>query len=249
MTEKFDFTMIVLKNDQYDGCIIDTSTIPKDIEDFEKDLLLILENLENKKLLWIKLMIEESSLISILTRHGFIFHHCNEMDITLVKKLIHKPVIPTATNHTLGVGAVVIDDNKLLVIKDKIYQGYKLPGGHIDDSENITSALIREVYEETGINIKFDSIISLRHISPGQFNESNLYLVCRATALSKEINIIDTDEILEAKWIDVDTYLNLEDVHPFNKKIVRMALENKGFRIVNSENLIHRKDLNYEIFF
>jgi NADH pyrophosphatase NudC (nudix superfamily) len=73
--------------------------------------------------------------------------------------------------------------------------------------------------------------------------------VCRATALSKEINIIDTDEILEAKWIDVDTYLNLEDVHPFNKKIVRMALENKGFRIVNSENLIHRKDLNYEIFF
>jgi 8-oxo-dGTP diphosphatase len=249
MTEKFDFTMIVLKNDKYDGSIIDTTTIPKDIEEFEKDLLLILENLENKKLLWIKLMIEESSLISILTKHGFVFHHCNERDITLVKKLIQKPVIPTATNHTLGVGAVVIDNNKLLVIKDKIYQGYKLPGGHIDDSENITSALIREVYEETGINIKFDSIISLRHISPGQFNESNLYLVCRATALSNEINVIDTDEILEAKWMDVDTYLNLDDVHPFNKKIVKTALENEGFKIIDSENLIYRKDLNYEIFF
>jgi hypothetical protein len=65
MIKKFDFTMIVLENDQYDGSIIDTSTIPTDIEEFEKDLLLILENLENKKLLWIKLMIEQSSLISI----------------------------------------------------------------------------------------------------------------------------------------------------------------------------------------
>lgn len=249
MTEKFDFTMIVLKNDQYDGCIIDSSTIPDSLEVFEKDLLLLIEKIQNKKLLWIKLDIVQSNLIPILTKHNFVFHHCNEEDITLVKKLIHKPIIPTATNHTLGVGAVVIDENNLLVIKDKIWQKYKLPGGHIDDKENISSALIREVYEETGIAVEFDSIISLAHFSPGQFNESNLYVVCRAKPLSKEINIIDTDEIIEARWIDIDTYLNLEDVHTFNKTIVKNALKNEGFKIDESDDLIMRNDLNYEIFF
>lgn len=249
MLEKFDFTMMVLKNDQYDGSTIDASTIPDSLEVFEEELLLLIEKLENKKLLWIKLDIIQSNFIPLLTKHEFVFHHCNETDITLVKKLIHKPIIPTATNHTLGVGAVVIDGNNLLVIKDKIWQKYKLPGGHIDDRENISSALIREVYEETGINVEFDSIISLAHFSPGQFNESNLYVVCRAKPLSKEINIIDTEEIIEARWIDIDSYLKLDDVHPYNKTIVINALKNGGFKIDENENLITRNDLNYEIFF
>jgi 8-oxo-dGTP diphosphatase len=249
MIKKFDFTMIVLKNDQYDGCTIDASTLPESLEEFEEELLLLVEKIENKKLLWIKLDIIQSNLIPILTNHGFVFHHCNEEDITLVKKLIPKPIIPTATNHTLGVGAVVIDDNKLLVIKDKIWQKYKLPGGHIDDRENISSALIREVYEETGIKVEFESIISLGHFFPRQFNESNLYIICCAKPLTKEINIIDTDEIIEARWIEIDTYLELDDVHPYNKIIVRNALKNSGFKIDESDNIITRADINYEIFF
>ncbi len=249
MIEKFDFTMMVLKNDQYDGSTIDASTLPDSLEVFEEELILLIEKLENKKLLWIKLDIVQSNLIPILTKYEFVFHHCNERDITLVKKLISKPIIPTATNHTLGVGAVVIDGNNLLVIKDRIWQKYKLPGGHIDDKENISTALIREVYEETGIKVEFDSIISLGHFSPGQFNESNLYVICRAKALTKNIHVIDTHEIMEARWIDIDTYLNLEDVHQYNKTIVKNALKSEGFKIDESDDLISRNDLNYEIFF
>jgi len=249
MIESYDFTTMNLTHDQYDGITIDSSTIPNSIEEFEKELLLIIENSENKKLLWIKLSIEQSQFIPILTKHDFVFHHCNERDITLVKKLIVKPIIPTATNHTLGVGAVVIDDDKLLVIKDRIWQKYKLPGGHIDDSENISNALKREVYEETGIEVEFESIISLGHFSPAQFGESNLYVVCRATALSKEINIIDDEEIMDAKWINIQEYLACEDVHSYNKAIVKNALETIGFKIDTRTDLITRENVSYEIFF
>jgi len=162
MIENFEFTTMSLKYDQYDGITIDSSSIPNNVLEFEKDLCLIIEKIENKKLLWVKLSIEQSKFIPMLTKHNFVFHHCNERDITLVKRLIVKPVIPTATNHTLGVGAVVIDDDKLLVIKDRIWQKYKLPGGHIDDSENISNALKREVYEETGIEVEFESIVSIQ---------------------------------------------------------------------------------------
>ena len=249
MIESFDFTKMTLKHDQYDGITIDSTTIPDSVLEFEKELFLIIEKINNKKLLWIKLSIEQSKFIPMLTKHDFVFHHCNERDITLVKKLIEKPVIPTATNHTLGVGAVVFDGDQLLVIKDRIWQKYKLPGGHIDDRENISCALKREVYEETGIEVEFESIISLGHFSPAQFGESNLYVVCRANPLNKEINIIDSEEIMEARWIAVEDYLACEDVHSYNKAIVKNALENSGFKIDTRTDLITRENVSYEIFF
>jgi len=249
MIESFEFTNITLKHDQYDGITVDGSTIPNSVIEFEKELFLIIEKIQNKKLLWIKLSIEQSQFIPMLTKHDFVFHHCNERDITLIKKLIVKPIIPTATNHTLGVGAVVIDGDKLLVIKDRIWKQYKLPGGHIDDNENISTALKREVYEETGIEVEFESIVSLGHFSPAQFGESNLYVVCRATAITKKINIIDIEEIMESKWIDIQEYLSCEDVHSYNKAIVKNALLNSGFKIDTRTDLITRENVSYEIFF
>ncbi len=240
------FSSIELVNDRYDGVIIEK--FPKDLDKFEKELTYLINHLENKKLLWIKLDIENSKYIPLLTGYGFVFHHCNEKDITLIKRLTPDPVVPTATNHTLGVGAVVLDGDKLLVIKERIGQRYKLPGGHIDDSENISNALIREVLEETGIEVEFESIVSLGHFTPGQFNESNLYIVCRAKPLTKEINIQDDEEIMEARWLEVDKYLACDDVLPYNKKIVENALNNNGFKIDTTKDLITRIDVEYELF-
>ncbi len=246
MTETFRSLNLI--NDKYDGVTIDSTNIPKRLEEFEEELVYLINHLQNKKLLWIKLQIEDSKYIPLLTRYEFVFHHCNERDLTLFKRLIEDPVIPTATNHTLGVGAVVVYENKLLVVKDKIWQKYKLPGGHIDDRENISTALLREVLEETGVKVEFDSIVSLGHFTPGQFNESNLYVICKAEALSTEINIQDVDEIIEARWLEVETFLSCEDVHPYNKKIVQTALNNSGFKIDTSQNLITRDDVEYELF-
>lgn len=241
------FRSLNLFYDKYDGVTIDAQTLPERIEDFEEELLYLINHLSDKKLLWIKLPIERSELIPLLTKYEFVFHHCSERELMLLKRLIPNPIIPTATNHTLGVGAVVIEGSKLLVIKDRIWQKYKLPGGHIDDRENISQALIREVFEETGINVSFESIVSLGHFSPGQFNESNLYVVCRAKALSTEINIVDTEEIIEARWIEIEAYLEHADVHEYNKHIVKNALKNEGFKSSDG-NFFSNSDNIYEHF-
>ena len=247
MTKEYSFTSIDLINDVYDGITIDNSTIPDDIKEFEKELINILENIENKKLLWIKVPIEKSYLIPLLTKNKFVFHHCNEKDITMLKKLIDNPIVPTAINHTLGVGAVVIKDNKLLVIKDRLWKKFKLPGGYIDDKEYISKALKREVFEETGIKVELESIVSLSHFFPSQFEQSNLYVVCSAKALSTEINIIDSEEIIEAKWMDLDEYFSCEDIHIYNKDIVKTAMKDKGLKLE-----IHNyftKDKQHEYYF
>lgn len=238
-----------LTEDRYNGVRIESFTTQYSVLEFEKEIENTLESQKDKKLIWIKLSIEQSNFIPILTKHGFIFHHCNERDITLVKRVVENAIIPTAVNHTLGVGVVVMNENNLLVVKDRIWQTYKLPGGFIDDRENISQAVVREVFEETGIEVEFDSVISLGHFSPAQFGESNLYVVSLAKPLSTKISIMDNDEIMEARWIDVDEYLTRDDVLLYNKAIVKNALLKKGLIPSNDSLLITKIDIKYELFF
>lgn len=54
-------------------------------------------------------------------------------------------------------GAVIINyENKILLKKDP-KRGWELPGGMVENSESIMEAVIREVKEETGIDIEIKS--------------------------------------------------------------------------------------------
>lgn len=237
--------------DPYNGITINNNDLPKTKEEFEVNLDFLIENVKNRRnLIWIYIDINKSDFIPISTQKGFIFHSCYENLILVVKRIKSNAIIPTASNHTLGVGAVVINEkNELLVIKERVSNiGYKLPGGHIDDAEMITTALEREVLEETGIIVEFESIISLGHFYPHQFHKSNLYILCTAIPKSSEIDIQDCHEVIDAKWIDVNEYLSDEKVLDYSKAIVLSALKSKGFKRANQETLCHIKK-DFELFF
>ena len=237
--------------DPYNGITIEQSSLPNSKDKFELNLDYLIENTKNRRnVIWIYIDINRSSFIPIATKKGFFFHSCDEKYVLLVKRLVKDAIIPTAANHTLGVGAVVINEkNELLVIKERISNlGFKLPGGHIDNGEMISTALVREVKEETGIEVEFESIISLGHFYPHQFHKSNMYILCTAKAKSFEINIEDTEEIIDAKWVSVDDYLSDESVLDYSKAIVETAINQKGFKCANHQTLTHiNKD--FELFF
>lgn len=237
--------------DPYNGITIDSKDLPNSKEEFEQNLKLLIEEVKNRRnLIWIYIDISKSDFIPYATKEGFFFHSCDEDYILLVKKLKTNAILPTAANHTLGVGAVVLNEkNEILVVKEKISNlGYKLPGGHIDNGEMISKALEREVFEETGVKVEFEKIVSLGHFFPHQFHKSNLYVICLAKALTSEINIQDTQEILDAKWIDVNKYLEDENVMPYSKALVQAGLSTKGLKLDNRGILSHiKKDL--ELFF
>ena len=237
--------------DPYNGITINTQSLPKTKEEFESNLDYLIQEVNYKRnLIWIYIDIGKSDFIPIATKKGFFFHSCDENYILLVKRTIKNAIIPTAANHTLGVGAVVINDkNEILVIKEKISNlGYKLPGGHIDNGEMISTALEREVLEETGIIVEFESIISLGHFYPHQFHKSNLYILCIAKPKTFEITIQDTQEIVDAKWVDVNKYLEHDEVLAYSKAVVFASLEYKGFIKANQELLCHIKK-EFELFF
>jgi len=220
--------------DKYQGVTIDNTDLPRTTAAFSQALTTLMTQLSNKKLLWIKLSTDDAKFIPVLTEMGFQFHHCIDNQLMLVKKLIVNPIVPNAMNFNTGVGAIVQHEGKLLVIKDRFSIGFKLPGGHIDPHETIEAAMIREVYEETGVTVTFESIINIGHFLTGQFGEQNLYFVCTANVVDAHINIIDADEILEAKWIDINEFLACEEVNVYNKTVVEAVVTGQHAQLTST---------------
>ena len=45
----------------------------------------------------------------------------------------------------------VLSNNQYILIS--AFDGFQLPGGHVEENENLTTATIREIKEETGIEL------------------------------------------------------------------------------------------------
>ena len=67
-------------------------------------------------------------------------------------------------NYSIGVGALILKDEKMLLVRRSQEPGKGLwtnPGGYIEQHEPIEECIIREVYEETGITSKVNGIVAL----------------------------------------------------------------------------------------
>jgi 8-oxo-dGTP diphosphatase len=64
----------------------------------------------------------------------------------------------------LGVGALIIDEGRILLVKRgrEPLKGYwSLPGGAVETGERLEAALLREVREETGLDVSILELIEI----------------------------------------------------------------------------------------
>jgi 8-oxo-dGTP diphosphatase len=100
----------------------------------------------------------------------------------------------------LNTYAVIFCEGRVLVLKRK--NGFwEFPGGGVEWGEHPDEAVVREVKEETGIEIKnptFLGITSATYEKDGDEKHS-LYVVYKAETNTKAVNI--TDEHVEYRWL------------------------------------------------
>ena len=75
--------------------------------------------------------------------------------------------------------------------------------------------------------LRFDSLVCFRHWHEYRDDNSDIYFVCRLEPISFTIRRQE-DEIEECIWMPVDEYLEHEDTHPFNRRIVLAAMSGSG---------------------
>jgi len=239
--------MLDVKEDLYNGLIIDCISTKIPSEKFKVLLSLLIENSikKRKKLLWLDLESYQFMHIAFALELGFTFHNCEPKRVTLTYQLKSDAYIPVAPTHTIGVGGIVINEKKeLLMVRDRIQLNsslYKFPGGMVEPATKLSDAVEREVYEETGISSKLIKMVSVLNSHPYRFNKSNIYIVFQLEALSTEINIIDTEEIEMALWLPLDDFFNEDKISDFQKDLVRKAQLFEGISVLESSMVLKMK--------
>jgi phosphatase NudJ len=102
---------------------------------------------------------------------------------------------------------VVRRGHRFLLTQEKKYgSSWSIPGGRVEPGESLSTAAVREVFEETGVPIQLDGIYRVEH-TPGPRSSGD----CRMRILFAGTPIDDTppktaedEESLGAAWLTLD---------------------------------------------
>ena len=109
----------------------------------------------------------------------------------------------TVGNPLVGIGIMILRNNKILMLKRKGSHGsgeWNLPGGHLEFGETISNCVIREVFEETGLKIQVFQPVTTWF---GHFNNLPLLSIdYLCTCNSNRVSL--SHEHSDFRWLSMD---------------------------------------------
>jgi len=112
-------------------------------------------------------------------------------------------------NVELTVLCLIQDGNRILLQNrvKKDWQGYTLPGGHVEPGESFVDAVIREMKEETGLDILKPRLVGIKQfpIEDGRY----IVLLFKTECFSGQV--VSSDEG-EMEWVECDRLSEINTV-------------------------------------
>ena len=134
-------------------------------------------------------------------------------------------------------GIIIIKDNKILLHKNDNRDNYCLPGGGVHFLESSEEAIIREIKEETNLDIKVDSYVStiesMFEKDGIKFHE--IYFIYTGSVIGD----IDTNKVIEnieGKPIKY-SFVDLDDIDDYYilPVVTTDIIKNKTSHVINRE--------------
>ncbi len=111
---------------------------------------------------------------------------------------------------------------------DFCYGQWNFPAGHVNEFENVTDAAVREVKEETGLDVKLKGVLPICETELR--NETHVIIRFVAEVIGGKIEF-DSNEILDVKWIDIKDIEKMAEEQLRNylvgKNIIKDYIENR----------------------
>ena len=206
-----------------------------------------------KSSIWVDVHISRARLIEEMAELGLTFHHAQDEKAVLNMWLkSSESLVPEFATHHIGVGGLCINRrNEILCVRElhRNYVPWKIPGGLSELGEHLDEAVVREVFEETGVRTEFRDVLCFRHTHGMANNRSDMYFVCRLDLV--EDDEVDTDgnsiipepqaqpgEIETAAWIPYEEFRSIifgEEGSP----VIRHVLEAHERGTTLQKKLVH----------
>ncbi|MFI5716067.1 NUDIX hydrolase [Nocardia sp. NPDC051750] len=141
----------------------------------------------------------------------------------------HDPDAPPANSVKVAVSALVQDDQgRILLIRRSDNGLYSIPGGGLEAGETVAQAVVREIHEETGIDVEVSELVGVfsnpEHIiayDDGEVRQE--FSICfRAQPIGGDLRT--SDESTKVEWVR-PTELAERDIHPSILLRIRKGLE------------------------
>ncbi|MEA3319485.1 MAG: NUDIX hydrolase [Bacillota bacterium] len=125
----------------------------------------------------------------------------------------------------------------VLMVKNKGENSsyYTLPGGAVEPGETLEEAAIREVKEETGLDVEIYGVFSVSEAFFEERGHHAIFFTFRGKIIGGEINISLPEEIEEITWMDAEKaedYIHITDTKGLinSKASVPYLLRKKVFK-------------------
>ena len=119
--------------------------------------------------------------------------------------------------HRISVGAIVIQEGRILLVryKDSDKNSFLVgPGGGSLNDEGISQTVVREVLEETGLEVSPQKILFIEDLLSGRYRMVKIWFLCKIIGGQLEHTQGAIEEgITEAGWYRKDQLRN-EIVYP-----------------------------------
>ncbi len=119
--------------------------------------------------------------------------------------------------------AIIFDDQKRIFLVKLTYQRFHpwgLPGGGLEYGETAEHAVIREVWEETGLNVEIDKLLLNKTFAPDKFA---MYYLCAV----KSGEFQPSDEVSEYGYFSLG---NLPDIRLRDFELINEIYELMGYK-------------------
>jgi mutator protein MutT len=138
-----------------------------------------------------------------------------------VRKYPERPVV--------GVGAVILDGNQVVLVKrahEPLKGEWSLPGGAVELGETLAEAVVREVHEETGLDVSVGPVLEvLDRVHPGTDGRVEYhYILIDYLCTADGGELAAGSDAAEACWVSVDDLTTYRLADPATAVIAK-ALE------------------------
>ena len=129
---------------------------------------------------------------------------------------------------------MIYDGSKVLVQEkiDDDYSGITFPGGHVEMGESFTDAVVREVFEETGLKISAPKLCGIKDW-PNEDGSRYMVLFYKTDKFEGELKSSDEGEVY---WLELGEMTNLHLAEGMDKMLEVFLDENVSEYFFYKEN-------------